>query len=153
MAETYWLREETKKNEFRRALTPDSCLKLIDAGHSIFVEQWDDSIIPIEEYERVGCKISKAGSWVNSPKETIIVGLKALPDNIDTFIHRHIFFAHVFKEQDGWKELLQKFKQVMAVSLILSTWLMNKGEECVLLVIGPVMLEQRWELYFLSLGI
>jgi len=110
MSQVFWLREETKKNEFRRALTPDSCQELIAAGNKVVVEDWADSIIPIADYKAVGCEVVKAGSWVDSPKETIVVGLKALPGNIDTFIHRHIFFAHVYKEQDGWREWIGKFR-------------------------------------------
>ncbi len=108
--ETFWLREETKKNEFRRAIVPADCKKLIDAGHKVIVEDWKDSIIPIEDYAQQGCEVVASGSWVDSDSKNIIVGLKALPDNISFFKHRHIFFAHVFKEQDGYREILNKFK-------------------------------------------
>lgn len=110
MKRVFWLREETKANEFRRALAPIDCQKLIQNGHSVIVEDWKDSIIPIEEYEKVGCQVEPAGSWANAPKECLIVGLKALPKNLPTLHHTHIFFAHAFKAQDGWKELLTKFK-------------------------------------------
>lgn len=109
MSETFWLRAETKKNEFRRAIVPEDAKKLLAAGHEVVVEDWIDSIIPTKDYQAVGCEVAPALSWVNAPKETIVVGLKALPENIDQFIHRHIYFAHVYKEQDGWKEIMQKF--------------------------------------------
>jgi saccharopine dehydrogenase (NAD+, L-lysine-forming) len=36
--------------------------------------------------------------------------LKELPENDDSPLHHtHIFFAHCFKTQAGWKELLQRF--------------------------------------------
>lgn len=107
----FWLREETKSNEFRRALTPDSCEQLIAAGHTVVVEDWKDSIIPTEDYKAVGCEIVAAGSWIDSDLQNIIVGLKALPENIESFKHTHIFFAHVYKEQDGWREIMQKFQK------------------------------------------
>lgn len=107
---TFWLREETKKNEYRRALSPDSCKLLIEAGHNVVVEDWSNSIIPLSEYTEVGCESAKSGSWIQSPKETIVVGLKALPENLAEFCHTHIFFAHAYKEQDGWRELIKKFE-------------------------------------------
>jgi saccharopine dehydrogenase (NAD+, L-lysine-forming) len=112
MSQTFWLRAEAKKNEFRRALTPDSCEKIIQAGHKVIVEDWKDSIIPTEDYSKVGCEIVSEHSWVeDAPEEAIIIGLKALDDNIKTLRHTHIYFAHCYKDQDGWSDLLSKFKE------------------------------------------
>ncbi len=110
MGRHFWLRAESKENEFRRALTPQDCKKMLEHGHSITVEDWQDSIIPTQDYQAAGCSIAPAGSWVDAPSDTIIVGLKALPHDISTFNHTHIYFSHSYKEQDGWKELLGKFK-------------------------------------------
>jgi len=106
----FWLRAESKKNEFRRALSPDSVQKLIDAGHTVVVEESECSIINATEYKKAGATIKAQHSWItDADKDFIIVGLKALPENIETFIHTHIYFAHAYKEQDGWEELLAKF--------------------------------------------
>jgi alanine dehydrogenase len=111
MSKIFWLRAESKKNEYRRALTPDSCEKILAAGHTVYVEDWKDSIIPTAEYTAIGCKSVASGSWdKDAPDEAIIVGLKALPDDIKLFRHTHIYFAHAYKEQDGWRELLSKFQ-------------------------------------------
>lgn len=107
----FWLRAETKKNEFRRALTPDSCKKIIEAGHKVVVEDWNNSIIPTQLYKEVGCEITPSNSWISdAPKEAIIIGLKALDESPNNYKHIHIYFAHCYKEQDGWRELLTKFK-------------------------------------------
>lgn len=111
MKNIYWLRAETKKNEFRRALTPNNCKELLEAGHKVIVEDWKESIIPTKEYREIGCEIVSENSWhKDAPTEAIIIGLKALPEDINEFRHTHIYFAHCYKEQDGWKELLHKFK-------------------------------------------
>lgn len=110
MATTFWLRAETKKNEFRRALVPQDCKKLMEYGHKVVVEDWANSIIPISEYQAVGCVVAAENSWRQAEQDAVIVGLKALPDEVDKFVHRHIFFAHVYKEQDGWIEIMSKFK-------------------------------------------
>jgi len=39
------------------------------------------------------------------------VGLKELPESKDTLIHRHIYFAHCYKDQTGWKDILLRFQQ------------------------------------------
>ena len=127
MSEVFWLRRETKENEFRRALDPASCVKLIANGHRVVVEDWIDSIIPTKLYQQVGCEIVKAGSWIDSPKDTIVVGLKALPDNCKVFHHRHIFFAHVYKEQEGWQNLMENFSRAGGKIIDLEFMVDDKG--------------------------
>ena len=109
MSQIFWLRAETKENEFRRAITPHDAQKMIQAGHKVIVEDWNESIIPTSEYSSIGCEIVSSGSWKQAPKEAIIVGLKALPEDIESFQHTHIYFAHAYKQQEGYQELLSKF--------------------------------------------
>jgi saccharopine dehydrogenase (NAD+, L-lysine-forming) len=43
-------------------------------------------------------------------KDAYIIGLKELPEDDDTpLTHTHIFFAHCYKYQAGWRELLARF--------------------------------------------
>jgi saccharopine dehydrogenase (NAD+, L-lysine-forming) len=60
---------------------------------------------------RVGCPLVEKLSWkTDAPADAYIVGLKELPENDDSPLHHtHIFFAHCFKTQAGWRELLQRF--------------------------------------------
>lgn len=60
---------------------------------------------------RVGCTLVDTLSWkTDAPADAYIVGLKELPENDDSPLHHtHIFFAHCFKNQAGWKELLHRF--------------------------------------------
>ena len=112
MTKTFWLRAETKEFEYRRGLSPDSVKKLIAAGHKVIVEKSQVSIIHEKDYQAAGAQIVEENSWINdAPSEAIVVGLKALPETMDTYKHTHIYFAHVYKEQDGWKEVLNKFKK------------------------------------------
>ena len=109
---TFWLRAETKENEFRRAIVPKDSQRLIEAGHTVYVEDWSESIIPIQEYESIGCKVVAANSWYDdAPSHAVIVGLKALPHHFESFTRTHLYFAHAYKQQDGWQELVGKFKK------------------------------------------
>ncbi|CAO3681845.1 unnamed protein product [Rhizopus stolonifer] len=106
-----WLRAETKPMEHRAALTPATAKTLLDAGFKITVERSEERIFDDEEYVKVGCPLVEKLSWkTDAPADAYIVGLKELPENDDSPLHHtHIFFAHCFKNQGGWKELLQRF--------------------------------------------
>ena len=80
-----------------------------------------------------GCTLVETGSWPKADPSAFIVGLKELPEegallspfpsglyavrcSHDDFFaadtpltHRHVFFGHCFKQQNGWKELLHRF--------------------------------------------
>ena len=123
-----WLRGETKKNEARTALTPDVCRTLLETGEfSITVERCHQRIFPDSDYESISVKVNQQGNgngdvvvkcamvekgtWPLAPVEAIIIGLKELPpsNSSEPLRHRHIFFAHCFKEQEGWHQLLTRF--------------------------------------------
>ncbi len=103
-----WLRAETKPFEQRIALTPAVAKKLLAAGFRVTVEQSTLSAIGSDEYREIGCTIAPAHSWRESPRDTIILGLKELEQASWPLIHRHIHFAHVFKDQQGWQQFLER---------------------------------------------
>lgn len=106
-----WVRDETKEHEARAALTPLDCKDLLHNGLKISVEISQKRIFKDQEYEEVGCTLVPTGSWTDAPKEAFIVGIKELPPGSFPLTHRHIYFAHVYNNQEGWKELLTRFKQ------------------------------------------
>ena len=119
-----WLRAETKPQETRTPVTPAGVKELIAAGNDIVVESAGHhtrrgtptappSLSPVpgtspcprphadDEYVAAGAKLVPAGSWPEAPKETIILGLKELPEPASEALvplkHQHIMFAHVYK--------------------------------------------------------
>eukprot|EP00040_Diaphanoeca_grandis_P003111 m.23791 g.23791 ORF g.23791 m.23791 type:complete len:370 (-) comp14360_c0_seq1:141-1250(-) len=123
-----WLREEVKPFEHRTALTPDVCKILLAEGFEITVEKMESRCVPISEYESVGCKVAEAGSWVNAPKDNVIVGLKELPEDGSALVHKHIYFGHAYKTQGGWKELLGRFDKGGGMLLDLEYLTTEKGQ-------------------------
>ncbi|KAH3675943.1 hypothetical protein WICMUC_002239 [Wickerhamomyces mucosus] len=107
---TLHLRAEKKPLEARAALTPTTTKQLIQAGFTIYVEESPQSAFNIEEYRKVGAIIVPEDSWKQAPLDRIIIGLKELPEE-DTFplIHEHIQFAHCYKDQGGWKDVLSRY--------------------------------------------
>merc|ERR1740117_1774294 len=73
------------------------------------VEKMSARCVPDEEYAAVGCTMVDGGTWTSAPPDAFIVGLKELPEDGSALTHRHILFAHCFKEQGGWREILGRF--------------------------------------------
>lgn len=57
----------------------------------------------------MGCKIADYNSWPTAPTSTTIIGLKELPESNEPLPHAHIQFAHCYKNQGGWKDVLARF--------------------------------------------
>ncbi|ORX65977.1 Formate/glycerate dehydrogenase catalytic domain-like protein [Linderina pennispora] len=96
--------------EHRACLSPEVCKKLIDAGFQITVECDKNRIFEDAEYSAVGCRLVPGDSWRTAPSDAIITGLKELPENdLTPLPHTHIMFAHCYKRQGGWKDVLSRF--------------------------------------------
>ncbi|SCZ98228.1 BZ3500_MvSof-1268-A1-R1_Chr7-1g09064 [Microbotryum saponariae] len=105
-----WLRCETKEFEHRACLTPTTAKQLMDAGFQITVEEDPQRIFEDAEYEKVGCKMVKPNTWPSAPQDEIIIGLKELPPNDNSALpHTHIMFAHCYKSQAGWIDVLHRW--------------------------------------------
>jgi saccharopine dehydrogenase (NAD+, L-lysine-forming) len=51
------------------------------------------------------------GSWQDhAPAEAYILGLKELPESAEPLVNRHIYFAHAYKGQEGWQDVLGRFR-------------------------------------------
>ncbi|MFI7500111.1 saccharopine dehydrogenase [Streptomyces sp. NPDC049687] len=104
-----WLRHEARTTERRTPVVPDDARRLVEAGARLTVEESPQRIFPVEAYEAVGARVAPAGSWNSAPPDTVVLGLKELPDEPAQLIHRHIFFGHAYKRQPGAAELLGRF--------------------------------------------
>lgn len=106
-----WLRDETKPQEHRTALTPQDARRLTAAGFKVTVESSEVRVFADNEYVKSSCSLVAPGSWRTAPRDAFILGLKELPTETTPLSHRHIYFAHAYKEQAGWRELLGRFTQ------------------------------------------
>lgn len=48
-------------------------------------------------------------SWTDAPRDHIIVGLKELEPETFPLVHTHVQFAHCYKGQAGWQDVLSRF--------------------------------------------
>ncbi len=107
----YWLRAETHLNEHRSPITPKEASALMAKGIKITVERNPDRACPDADFATLGCDMVGAGSWIDAPSDTVILGLKDIPVADFPLRHKHIQFAHVFKGQEGAEQYLSRFKK------------------------------------------
>ena len=105
-----WVRAEDRPNEERVGLTPDGAASLLAAGLAVTVEESRQRVLPIDGYRAAGCAIAPEGSWRNAPPETLVFGLKELPEDGTPLVHRHIMFGHAFKGQPAGRVLLDRLR-------------------------------------------
>ena len=106
---TLWLRSEHKPNEARTAVTPKAVSSLLEAGYKVVVEQSEARAFSNEDYVQTGCDMVNEFNWQQAPLDNIIIGLKELSTQLGPFKHKHVHFAHVYKNQEGWQAFLQQF--------------------------------------------
>lgn len=110
MKDLFWLRSETKTGEARCILTPAQCGELVARGAEVLVEHSTQRIFPDALYAESGCQLVAAGHWPDAPNKAWILGLKELPVDTTPLAHRHVYFAHAYKQQAGWRALLERFQ-------------------------------------------
>jgi saccharopine dehydrogenase (NAD+, L-lysine forming) len=104
-----WMRHEARETERRAPIVPADARRLVEAGIDLTVEHSPQRAFPIDAYADAGCDIAAPGSWVDAAADTFVVGLKELPDEPAALVHRHVYFGHAYKGQDGAAELLRRF--------------------------------------------
>ncbi|MCB0890467.1 MAG: hypothetical protein KDB51_01155, partial [Propionibacteriaceae bacterium] len=109
MRPTVLLRAEQRDTEQRTPITPKGAAALHEAGVDVVVESSPERVFSDDAYEAVGCPVVHAGSWLTAPPETVVVGIKELPDEPAELRHRHVYFAHAYKGQTGADDLLRRF--------------------------------------------
>ena len=105
-----WLRKEEKPGEWRVALTPEGVSGLLRAGIDVVVEKSDQRIFSDREYQQAGARLTNE-SWLQAPREAIILGLKELDEATFPIAHRMVYFSHTFKGQHGARNVLERYGQ------------------------------------------
>lgn len=111
---TLHARAEGRPFEHRSCLTPTTAKKLLDAGYPVLVERSPtdpnyERIFKDAEFEQAGATLVDTNSWESAPEDRIIVGLKELPEEDSPLKHTFVHFAHCYKEQGGWEQVLARF--------------------------------------------
>jgi saccharopine dehydrogenase (NAD+, L-lysine forming) len=95
--------------EHRSCLTPTTTKALIQDGYKVNVERSPIRIFDDSEFEAAGATLVDEYSYPTVPSDHIIVGLKELPEESFPLPHTHVQFAHCYKNQGGWQDVLSRF--------------------------------------------
>ena len=106
-----WLRAESKAGEERAPVTPAGVRRLLDAVVRLTVERSAQRVFADQEYAAAGAALAETGAWATAPTDVVVLGIKELPVDTAPLVHRHVYFAHAFKEQQGWRDILGRFAQ------------------------------------------
>lgn len=106
---TILLRSEERASERRTPITPQGAAALRQAGIRVVVESSPVRVFGDDQYRAAGLQIVPAGSWVRADPDVVVVGIKELPDEPAALRHRHVFFGHAYKGQQGAADLLRRF--------------------------------------------
>ncbi len=105
------LRDEARDTERRTPIIPVHAAELVQSGVELEVECSDKRIFPDHIYEQAGCRLVPSGTWTGTSPQTLIVGLKELPERPLNLSSRMVHFAHVYKQQTGWQGELMRFSR------------------------------------------
>jgi saccharopine dehydrogenase (NAD+, L-lysine forming) len=97
--ETLWLRVETELNERRTPVIPVHAGILVRNGYRVCVEASKERMFRDSAYRKQGCILVEKGSWRFANRDTLILGIKELPDGSFPLRHRHFYFAHACEGQ------------------------------------------------------
>lgn len=106
---TILLRSEERESERRTPLTPEGAAAVEAAGIRVLVESSTARVYADEEYRARNLEVVPAGSWLDAEPEVVVLGIKELPEEPAQLRHRHIYFGHAYKGQQGAPELLRRF--------------------------------------------
>ncbi len=73
-----------------------------------------------------------------------MLGLKELPEPLPPLYHKHIYFAHAYKQQSGWQQLLSKFADDGGQLLDLEFLLDENNRRVASFGYGPVSQALHW---------
>ncbi len=103
------LRAEARETERRTPLTPMDAAVLVGAGGTVSVERSTRRIFDDAAYAGAGCILVEPGSWIHVPDDTLVLGVKELPQSPDVLGGTYAHFAHLYKGQRGWQGDLSRF--------------------------------------------
>lgn len=106
-----WIRAEARPTEQRVPIVPADARRLVEEGFTVTVEESPTRVVPLEEYVEAGCATAPAGSWVDAPRDAVVVGIKELSQDPADLEHTHVYFAHAYKGQQGADEVLDRFRR------------------------------------------
>ena len=114
---TLWLRAETKLNERRTPLIPAHARILVKNGYRVCVEASRDRIFSDSAYRKQGCILVEKGSWRFASRDTLILGLKELPEALLSAEASTLLLCACLRETNRFSRFARAIQERRWVSL------------------------------------
>ena len=104
-----YLRCEVNENEKRTPIIPTDVPKLMENGFSVFIETSKNRIFDDKEYLNAGAIITNKPWFHPDFQFALIIGLKDIREPEKLNNHKHLYFAHCYKNQHNSQVILNSF--------------------------------------------
>ncbi len=104
-----YIRNENNEKEYRTPIVPKDIPILISFGYTVYIESSKHRIFKDAEYIKYGAIITNEKWYMPMFKNALIIGLKDVVDLDKLHNHNHMYFAHCYKQQLGYKSILNAF--------------------------------------------
>ena len=105
-----FIRAETYANECRTPLVPRDVRTLIKKGLTVYVQESPTRCYTDSEYRAAGAIVTEKEWHDPQFKDCLILGIKELNHLDKLGGHKHVYFSHSFKGQQGADAILWAFK-------------------------------------------
>lgn len=104
-----YLRCEFNENEKRTPIIPTDVPKLLETGFIVYIETSKNRIFTDSEYLNQGAIITNKHWYHPDFQYALIVGLKDIRELDKLANHKHLYFAHCYKNQQNSQVILNSF--------------------------------------------
>jgi alanine dehydrogenase len=114
--------KEVKDNEYRVAATPEGVRELVDAGHTVLIEEGAavGSSLPEDRYERAGAQLVSSAEDVWHGADMILKVKEPLPSEYELMQEGQILFTylHLAANRELTEELIRRRVQAVAYETV-----------------------------------
>jgi alanine dehydrogenase len=96
-----FIRNENNPHEYRTPIVPHDISKLIRIGFEVFVESSNTRLFSDDEYILNGAIITHKRWYDSTFNDALIIGLKEISELEKLQNHKHVYFSHSYKKQEG----------------------------------------------------
>lgn len=110
-----FIRNEINPEEHRTPIVPRDISKLIRTGFEVFIESSRTRVFSDDEYILNGAIITHKQWHDYTFNNALIIGLKEISELEKLDHHKHVYFAHSYKKQTGFKNILSAFSKSSSI--------------------------------------
>ena len=126
-----YIRNENNKKEHRTPIIPKDVSKLLSVGYTVYIESSNHRIYSDDDYHANGAIITKGKWYIPKFQDALIIGLKDVMELDNLCNHHHMYFAHCYKKQTGYREILNTFASSSSIIYDFEYFINNNGKRII----------------------